>query len=165
MPVELKGSCHCGTVKFTVQSSTPVPYQVCLCSICRKVGGVGGSINLGAHADTLQITEGKEHISIYNAVLNRGQANQSIATSERHFCSKCSAMLWLWDETWPELLHPFASAIDSPELKDPEEMVICLLTNSKPDYVRLPGGKTKTYTGYPPLSIEEWHKEHGEYIP
>ena len=58
-------------------------------------------------------------------------------------------MLWLWDETWydgrapqlphflpkryihnlslilhrPHLLHPFASAIDEPELKVPEEMV------------------------------------------
>jgi hypothetical protein len=28
MPIELSGSCHCGAVKFTVQSSTPVPYQV-----------------------------------------------------------------------------------------------------------------------------------------
>ena len=62
MPVELKGSCHCGAVKFSVQSSTPVAYQLCLCSICRKVGGVGGSINLGAHSNTLKI-EGKENIS------------------------------------------------------------------------------------------------------
>jgi hypothetical protein len=29
MPVELKGSCHCGAVKFSLQSSTPIPYQVC----------------------------------------------------------------------------------------------------------------------------------------
>jgi hypothetical protein len=63
MPVELKGSCHCGAVAFTVQSSTPVPYQLCQCSICRKVGGTGGSVNLGAHADTLQITKGKGDIS------------------------------------------------------------------------------------------------------
>lgn len=28
MPVELKGSCHCGAVRFSVESSTPVPYQV-----------------------------------------------------------------------------------------------------------------------------------------
>jgi hypothetical protein len=63
MPVELKGSCHCGAVAFTVQSSTPVPYQLCMCSICRKVGGAGGSINLGAHAETLQITKGKGDIS------------------------------------------------------------------------------------------------------
>ena len=66
MPVELKGSCHCGAVAFTVQSSTPVPYQLCMCSICRKVGGAGGSINLGAHADTLQITKGKGDISYAN---------------------------------------------------------------------------------------------------
>ena len=63
MPVELKGSCHCGAVAFTVQSSTPVPYQLCMCSICRKVGGAGGSINLGAHAETLQITKGKGDLS------------------------------------------------------------------------------------------------------
>ena len=63
MPVELKGSCHCGAVAFTVQSSTPVPYQLCVCSICRKVGGTGGSVNIGAHAHTLQITKGKADIS------------------------------------------------------------------------------------------------------
>ncbi len=32
-------------------------------------------------------------------------------------------MLWLYDETWPELLHPFASAIDEPELQPPKKMV------------------------------------------
>lgn len=50
-------------------------------------------------------------------------------------------MLWLYDENWsvtlhsvvtivsmcsllrPELLHPFASAIDSPELEAPDDMV------------------------------------------
>ncbi|KAN0116331.1 putative GFA [Russula decolorans] len=163
MPVELKGSCHCGAVAFTVQSSTPVPYQLCMCSICRKVGGVGGSINLGAHAETLQITKGKGDISVYKAVLNRGTSQEEQATSERHFCSKCSAMLWLWDETWPHLLHPFASAIDEPELKIPEEMTV-LMTASAPAYVRLPEGKKKTFKGYPKLSLEEWHKKHSEYV-
>lgn len=28
MPIELNGSCHCGAVKYSVLSSTPVPYQV-----------------------------------------------------------------------------------------------------------------------------------------
>ena len=37
---------------------------------------------------------------VYKAVLNRGTPQEEQATSERHFCSKCSAMLWLWDETW-----------------------------------------------------------------
>ena len=35
--------------------------QLCMCSICRKVGGYGGSVNLGGHYDTLKI-EGKENI-------------------------------------------------------------------------------------------------------
>lgn len=63
--------------------------------------------------------------------------------------------LQLWDKHWyvtliafysivktnsfkqrPELVHPFAPAIDSP-LKEPVEMV-CIKSNSKPDYVRSP---------------------------
>ncbi|THH11132.1 hypothetical protein EW146_g8149 [Bondarzewia mesenterica] len=162
MPILLKGSCHCGAVRFSVQSSTPVAYQLCLCSICRKVGGVGGSINLGAHSNTLKI-EGKENISIYKAVLHRGTAHEAIATSERNFCKKCSSMLWLYDKTWPELLHPFASAIDSPELKDPETLV-CLMAASKPNYVRLPEGHKRVFYEYPDLSIEDWHKANGEYV-
>ncbi|KAJ2914715.1 hypothetical protein MD484_g5708, partial [Candolleomyces efflorescens] len=161
MPVELQGSCHCGAVKFTVQSSTPVPYQLCLCSICRKVGGVGGSINLGAHSETLKV-QGKENIGIYKAVLDRDTPEEHIASSERNFCKKCSSMLWLYDETWPELLHPFASAIDSPELDIPDTLV-CIKLNSKPAYVRLPEGKKVTYEDYGPESLESWHKKNNLY--
>ncbi|KAJ3514349.1 hypothetical protein NLJ89_g2422 [Agrocybe chaxingu] len=156
MPVELKGSCHCGAVKFSLLSSTPVPYQLCVCSICRKVGGVGGSINLGGHSETLKV-EGKENISVYKAVMDRDTPQQTIASSERSFCKKCSSMLWL-----PELIHPFASAIDSPELEVPETMSVCLVS-SKPAYVRLPEGDKKVYKKYGPYSLEEWHKKHNLY--
>ena len=38
---------------------------------------------------------------VYKAVLSgRGTPEEKRASSERHFCSKCSAMLWSWDETW-----------------------------------------------------------------
>ncbi|TFY54522.1 hypothetical protein EVG20_g9671 [Dentipellis fragilis] len=162
MPIELKGSCHCGAVRFSVQSSTPVPYQLCVCSICRKVGGVGGSVNLGAHSKTLKIAQGKEHIKVYKAVMDRDTPKEHAASSERNFCSLCSSMLWLYDEHWPELLHPFASAIDS-ELKTPETMVI-VRNDSKPAYVRLPEGEKEVHEVYGPFSIEEWHKKHGEYV-
>ena len=57
-----KGSCRCGAVRFAVESHTPVPYQLCYCSICRKQQGGGGfAINLGADSDTLKIT-GKRHL-------------------------------------------------------------------------------------------------------
>ncbi|KIJ60246.1 hypothetical protein HYDPIDRAFT_183723 [Hydnomerulius pinastri MD-312] len=154
MPIKLEGSCRCGVVHFNVQSSTPAPYQLCTCSICRKVGGVGGSINLGAHANTLEITRGKEHIGIYKAVMNRDTKEEAIASSERNFCTKCSAMLWLYDENWPDLLHPFASTIDSLELEAPDEMIVIMI-DSKPDYA---------YKQYRTDSIEAWHKKHRKYI-
>ena len=40
------------------------------------------------------------HLSVYRAVLDRDTPKESIASSERNFCSRCSAMLWLYDETW-----------------------------------------------------------------
>ncbi|KAJ7872457.1 Mss4-like protein [Mycena olivaceomarginata] len=163
MPVELKGSCHCGAVRFSLQSSTPVPYQLCVCSICRKVGGVGGSINLGGHSNTLKIEKGQEFIRVYKAVMNRDTPEESIASSERNFCSKCSAMLWLYDKTWPELIHPFASAIDSPALQIPEKMV-CVKVDSKPDYVRLPEGLKEVYAEYGSESLESWHKKNGFFV-
>ncbi|KAJ7206346.1 Mss4-like protein [Mycena pura] len=163
MPVELKGSCHCGAVRFRLQSSTPVPYQLCVCSICRKVGGVGGSINLGGHYKTLKIEQGKESISVYKAVMNRDTPEEHIASSERSFCSKCSAMLWLYDESWPELVHPFASAIDSPALQVPEKLVV-VRHDSKPDYVRLPEGDKDVHEMYGTDSLEGWHKKNKLFV-
>ncbi|KAG6852654.1 hypothetical protein C0991_010167 [Blastosporella zonata] len=95
--------------------------------------------------------------------MNRDTPDEYIASSERNFCSKCSSMLWLYDETWPELIHPFASAIDSPELKAPDTLT-CIKLDSKPAYVRLPEGKKKEYEEYGPESLEEWHKNHKEFV-
>jgi hypothetical protein len=72
-------------------------------------------------------------------------------------------MLWLWDHHWPELVHPFASAIDT-ELPVPEEMV-CVRGDSKPKWVRWPEGKKSVHEGFNgQVSIEEWHKENGVYV-
>mgnify|MGYP001597247319 FL=1 len=70
-------------------------------------------------------------------------------------------MLWNYDAEWPELIHPFASAIDT-ELPVPEEMV-CILEGSKPKWVRWPEGKKKVVKQYD-LSLEDWHKEKGLYV-
>ncbi len=68
----LEGSCHCGAVRFRVESREPAPFMYCYCSICRKTAGGGGfAINLGADADSLE-TEGEEHISVYHARMDRG---------------------------------------------------------------------------------------------
>ena len=65
----LSGSCQCGGVEFTLQSHTPVPYQLCACSICRKVGGYGGSVNLGGIAESLVVVKGKDLIKYVRSFL------------------------------------------------------------------------------------------------
>lgn len=71
--MKLEGSCHCGAVKFSVASRHPYPFNRCYCSICRKTDGGGGyAINLGADAETLQIT-GEEHITVYQVTLQEGE--------------------------------------------------------------------------------------------
>lgn len=45
--MKLKGSCHCGAVKFEMESKTPQPFMHCYCTICRKTQGGGGcTINI-----------------------------------------------------------------------------------------------------------------------
>lgn len=67
MEMELSGSCHCKAVTFTVQSSEPIPFNQCYCSICRKTAGAGGfAINFDADFDTLQ-ANGHENVSAYRA--------------------------------------------------------------------------------------------------
>ena len=65
--MRLEGSCHCRKVKFSVDSSEPVPFMRCYCSICRKTAGSGGyAINLGAVTHTMKVT-GKRYLRIYQA--------------------------------------------------------------------------------------------------
>ena len=46
--MRLAGSCHCGRVRFRLESHTPYPYMRCYCSICRKTQGGGVSLEAGA---------------------------------------------------------------------------------------------------------------------
>jgi len=151
----LEGSCHCGAVHFRVDSPHPYPYQRCYCSICRKTAGGGGyAINLGALAETLEV-EGAEHTRIYHAVIDGEES-----PGERHFCGRCASALWVFDPSWPELVHPFASAIDSVLPVPPER--VHLLLDSKASWVEVEAhDNDKCFAGYPEESLAEWHQRLG----
>ena len=163
MPLQLKGSCRCGAVSFSVASHTPVPYQLCYCSICRKTAGGGGyAINIMGVADSLAI-ENREVIGIYRATIADEDGTCRTSEGQRHFCTRCATALWLWDETWPELVHPFASAIDT-DLPVAAERTHLML-RFKPSWVepRI-GPRDKRFDLYPDQSIEDWHTSHGLWI-
>lgn len=156
--MKLRGSCYCGCVRFSVRSAHPYPYNLCYCSICRKTAGGGGfAINLGGDNSTLEI-EGKEYITVYSAdVLNEKTGKTEKSPAQRSFCSVCGTALWAWDPRWPELVHPFASAIDS-ELPVPPERTH-LMVASKASWVELRAGKNDlVFDAYPDESIAGWHR-------
>src|SRR5262245_48961112 len=159
--MHLKGSCHCGKVKFTVESAEPVPFMRCYCSICRKTAGTGGyAINLGAATETMKVT-GKRSIGIYRArIPAKGRKKAHLSSARRHFCTHCGSALWAWDPTWPELVHPHAGAIDTP-LPIPPDNVHCL-TGSKASWVKVESGPNdQCFKQYPSMSLAQWHQSKG----
>lgn len=152
----LKGTCHCQSVRFSVESHEPVPFMRCYCSICRKTAGTGGfAINLGADHATLKV-DGMEHVSVYRATMEDGRQS----SGHRHFCKRCGSALWLWDPTWPQLVHPHAGAIDTPLPLAPS--VTHMMLGSKPDWVEAdvnPGDLS--FDAYPQESLAEWHRRNG----
>ncbi|KTD17111.1 GFA family protein [Legionella jordanis] len=158
--MELKGSCHCQSVQFSCESHSPYPYMRCYCSICRKTAGGGGyAINIMGVADSLKVI-GEEFISVYQARFDPHKKEQSqLSSGRRHFCKICASCLWMWDPNWPDLIHPFASAIDSKLPKPPEKILIML--DYAANWCEIPSGKENhQYREYPSLSIEDWHKKH-----
>ena len=163
MPMKLEGSCRCGAVSFSVDSHTPYPYQLCYCSICRKTAGGGGfAINLMGNAKSLRV-RGKKALRIYRAKIMDEDGHCETSSGQRHFCAKCASALWLFDKNWPDLVHPFASAIDS-QLPVPPAKVHLML-RYKPDWVKPDiGRKDQCFDEYPEQSIEDWHKSRGLWI-
>jgi hypothetical protein len=149
--MKLEGSCHCGDVRFSLNAKHPYPFNYCYCSICRKTAGGGGyAINLGADNASLQV-QGEDNLSVY-------QAGDSPA--RRHFCQTCGSALWVWDPRWPELVHPFASAIDTDLPISPE--YTHLMVDSKASWVEIRKAKhDKVFGEYPDESVAEWHQRLG----
>ena len=159
--MRLEGSCHCRAVRFALDSSHPYPFNLCYCSICRKTSGGGGfAINLSGAHDTLQV-EGREHLRVYQASIQReGDAEPKQSPAQRHFCGACGSPLWLWDPRWPELVHPLASAIDTP-LPVPPERTHLLEGSKAPWVVVRADPQDQRFDGYPRESIAQWHERLG----
>jgi hypothetical protein len=145
-----------------VFSRAAVPFMRCYGSICRKTAGGGGyALNLSGDYATRRV-EGEENVSVY---LARGPAGdpEGVSPAKRHFCRHCGSALFLYDARWPELVHPFASAIDGPLPAAPESVFIML--ESKPAWVKLPADakRTNCYAEYPEDSLADWHKARDLY--
>ena len=156
--MKLEGSCHCGAVRFSVDSDEPYPYMHCYCSVCRKTAGGGGyAINLGANFASLVI-EGEDNLAVYR--VRSDTHEDGLRQARRSFCKLCGSALWVFDPRWPELVHPFASAIDTALPAPPETVDIML--GSKANWAAAAAGEGPArFDEYPVESLAEWHRRHG----
>jgi hypothetical protein len=144
-----------------LESAHPYPFNLCYCSICRKTAGGGGyAINLGGEFGSLEV-DGEENVAIYRAKIADLETGETTTSpGERRFCRLCGSALWVWDPRWPDLVHPFASAIDS-ELPEPPERTHLML-DSKASWVAVNHDpQDKLFPGYPEESIAAWHERLG----
>jgi hypothetical protein len=133
----------------------------CYCSICRKTAGGGGyTINLHADRRTLHVI-GRS--SLFRAQIEDGHGGCKTSSGERHFCAACATALWVFSPDYPDLFHPFASAIDSALPKPPS--LVHMMLASKASWVepRI-GPDDQCFDAYPKQSIEDWHRTHGLWI-
>jgi hypothetical protein len=68
-PCLLEGSCHCGAVKFSVESFTPYPFMICHCIADRKTSGFY-NCNIMGQMDSLEV-HGEEFIKKYQVRKSR----------------------------------------------------------------------------------------------
>ena len=160
--MRLEGSCHCGSIQFSCETHYPLPYQRCYCAICRKTSGGGGYlIHIEAEAATLEV-KGREHLRVYRP-MKEGGGKPVRSRQERHFCALCGSHLWSYHPNWPELLHPVASAIDTPLPEAPENVHVMI--GAKPSWVPVEGKPgDERFEKYPEQSHADWHIANGYQV-
>ena len=107
---QLNGQCHCGTIKFTVDSSGgPQGLRKCNCSICRRKNVVMATAKL----PEFQITAGEDKLNLY-------QWNTKIA--KHYFCSVCGIYTHHQRRAAPDEYGFNAACIERIKVADLEEV-------------------------------------------
>jgi len=146
----LEGSCECGAVTFSVESSTPYPYRICYCRRCRKLSGaIGAAINVIADAPTLKV-EGELEPTRY-------ETSEGPVTA---FCPRCGSPLFLETAIWPDWVYPFAAAADTP-LPEPPHHIHVRWTERQPWVPAIGGPDDPHFEDNTDESMIEWHDRMG----
>jgi hypothetical protein len=110
--VTLNGSCHCGTVRFTVMLTEGfASARRCTCSICRMRGAVA----LTSTPDAFRITEGEDKVATYRF---------NTKTAEHHFCTVCGIYTHHKRRSSPNQLGVNVACLDGVSPFDFREVVV-----------------------------------------
>lgn len=95
----LKGSCHCGAVKFEVRTAV-TPASRCNCTLCRRKGAL---MSPSFAAAELTIVQGEDALTLY-------QFNTRVA--KHYFCKHCGIYPFHQTRTNPLLWRANIGCLD-----------------------------------------------------
>jgi len=108
------------------------------------------------------VVSGEADLGVYQAAITNPQTGAtSHSPAKRHFCRHCGSALWLWDPRWPELVHPFASAMDTDLPVAPEHTHLMLASKAKWVEPCIRRGD-KQFDAYPDESLAQWRQRLGK---
>ena len=107
------GSCLCGAVKFE-SSVDPMVVAHCHCVDCRKSSGTGHCTHIAIPEEALAVTG---NVTFYDHPADSGNI------VSRGFCPTCGSAIYSKNSGMPEMVFPRASALDDPDIIQPQMTV------------------------------------------
>ena len=99
--MEYLGSCHCGSIRFSVQAEEHLEVERCNCSICSK----SGYLHLIVPLRKFKLISGKEHLSTYT--FGSGIAKHT-------FCKNCGVKPFYTPRSNPDGIDININCLDTP---------------------------------------------------
>lgn len=100
----LEGSCLCGAIRFSVETSV-ADLRACHCRNCQKASGAGGSVNAVLPSAVFRITQGTP--KRYSARADSGRL------LHRYFCGDCGSPVYSQRDATPETVVVRAGLFDN----------------------------------------------------
>jgi hypothetical protein len=94
-----RGGCHCGRVRFEVDSPARLAVAECNCSVCSKAG----YLHLIVAAERFRLLQGRDALTTYT--FNTGVA-------KHHFCSVCGVKSFYVPRSHPDGISVNARCLD-----------------------------------------------------
>ena len=103
-PMEVTGSCACGTCTYKVHYESPSEFQHCYCKLCRQLSGAAFQTWVPVHQDDFRWTSVEPELV------------RTTEHGQRHICGTCAGVLTIVYDEQPDTVWPAAGSMDDSSL-------------------------------------------------
>jgi hypothetical protein len=135
-PVEYKGGCLCGAVRYVARAE-PLVVRACWCRVCQYFAAGNASVNMAFATEAVSITG---ELSDYASTADSGNH------MHRRFCPRCGVQVTSTADERPQLVVIRAGTLDEPQRIAPQMLI---WTSSAPRWATLDPALPQ-HSGQPP---------------